>query len=211
MTRTKSNELLLAAILALAFAPLGARASDSLFEVTPFAGLRLGGDFKLDAPSRKLDVDDSGSFALALNLRIDEISQYELFFGHQSTGLQRDPLLGQVDIGVDYLHLGGTVALEGERRVIPYMAGGLGATRFSPDSSGASDKTRFSLSLGGGVKVPLSRRFALRLEGRGYLTFVDTDTAFFCRSDEEGGVCLIRGSGSTFFQYELLAGATFAF
>ena len=147
--------------------------------------------------------------ALALDLRIDDISQYELFYGRQSTSLERDPALGKLDIDVEYLHLGGTIAMEGQRRVIPYLAGGLGATRFSPDA--ASDKTRFSISLGGGVKVPFNERFALRLEGRGYLTFVDTDTSFFCRSDEGGAVCRIHGSGSTFFQFELLAGAAFAF
>lgn len=202
----------LAGLLSVAGLPLSAKDEPpSRFEITPFAGLRLGGHFKLEDPSRKLDVDESGTLALALNLRIDEISQYELFYGRQSTSLERDPLLGQVDVDVEYLHLGGTVAMEGERRVIPYMVGGLGVTRFSPDPGDASDKTRFSLSLGGGVKVPLSQRFALRLEGRGYLTFVDTDTSFFCRSDEDGALCRIRGNGSTFIQYEVLAGATFAF
>ncbi len=199
----------LAMMLTLGCATAGAAEKTPLFEVTPFAGLRLGGDFKVDDPSRKLDVDDAGTVALALDLRIDDISQYELFYGRQSTSLERDPALGKLDIDVEYLHLGGTIAMEGQRRVIPYLAGGLGATRFSPDA--ASDKTRFSISLGGGVKVPFNERFALRLEGRGYLTFVDTDTSFFCRSDEGGAVCRIHGSGSTFFQFELLAGAAFAF
>jgi Outer membrane protein beta-barrel domain len=221
-----THKFLLATLLALAGAPLvamgsepsadetsqGGRGDLPLFEVTPFAGLRLGGDFKLDDPSRKLDLDESGTFALALDLRIDDVSQYELFYGRQSTSLERDPTLGKLDVDIEYLHIGGTVEMEGEHhRIVPYMVGGLGATRFSPDPGKASDRTRFSLSLGGGVKVPFNRRFALRLEGRGYLTFVDTDTSFFCRSDEDGAACRIRGSGSTFLQFELLAGATFAF
>jgi opacity protein-like surface antigen len=182
-----------------------------LFEITPFAGVRTGGRFKLEDPDRKLDLDDSGSFAAAFNLRIDDVSQYELFYSRQSTSLEEDPLLGDVDVDIEYLHVGGTVSMQGEnRRLIPYMVGGLGATRFSPDPSEAHDKTRFSLSLGGGLKVPFNDHFALRLEGRGYLTFVDTDTSFFCASDG-GAICRIRGSGSTFVQFELLAGASFAF
>jgi hypothetical protein len=147
-------------------------------------GLRVGGDFRLEDPKRNLDVDGSDSLALALDLRIDQTSQYELFYSHQSTSLDHDPTLGDVDVDIEYLHIGGTLAMEGEnQRVIPYMAGGLGATRFSPDPGDVNDKTRFSLSLAGGVKVPFNRNFALRLEGRGYLTFASTATARrFCNS-----------------------------
>ncbi len=201
-------------LLPWACAPLGAQQSQPSFEVTPFAGMRFGGDFNLKEPfSGKLDLDAAGTYGLAFNLRIDEVSQYEIFWGHQSTNLDRDVLLGSVDIDVDYLHIGGTVEtpMETQRRVIPYFVGGLGATRFNLDASEARDKTRFSLSLGGGVKVPFNERFALRLEARGYLTFIDTDTSFFCRSDDGDASCRIQGSGSTFLQYELLAGAAFAF
>ena len=182
-----------------------------LYEITPFAGLRAGGDFELDTPSRKVDVDDSGSLALALNYRIDEVSQYELFYSRQATSVEPDPLLGTVDVDIEYLQLGGTVAMSDPHRFVPYLVGGLGATRFNADSAEADDETRFSISLGGGVRVPFSERFSVRVEGRGYLTLVDTDTAFFCRSDEGGALCRIRGSGSTFLQFELLAGAAFAF
>ena len=161
LKHTRAASLML---LAWACAPLGAKESQPLFEVTPFAGMRFGGDFKLEDPfSGKLDLDDAGTYALAFNLRIDEVSQYELFWGHQSTNLERDPLLGSVDIDVDYLHIGGTVEtpMENQHRVIPYFVGGLGATRFNPDASEARDKTRFSLSLGGGVKVPFNENFAI--------------------------------------------------
>jgi opacity protein-like surface antigen len=180
------------------------------FELTSFATLRLGGDFALDDPAEEVDLDDAGAFAFAINLRADETSQYELFYGRQQTRFERGSSLAGQDIDVEYLHVGGTAALIGEHRLIPYMVGGLGVTRFSP-AVNEEDATRFSLSLGGGVRVPVSPRFSLRFEGRGYLTFIDTDTAFFCRSDEGGALCRVRGSGSTFLQYELLAGAAFSF
>src|SRR5690349_18336327 len=97
------------------------RASENLplFEITPFVGLRVGGDFRLEDPKRKVGVDGSDSLALALDLRIDQTSQYELFYSHQSTNLDRDPTLGDVDVDIEYLHIGGSVALEGEnQRVI---------------------------------------------------------------------------------------------
>ena len=39
----------------------------------------------------------------------------------------------------------------------------------------------------------------------------DTDTAFFCKSDDGEGVCRIVASGSTIFQGEALAGILIRF
>ena len=181
------------------------------FEITPYVSWRTGGDFEIADTDEEVDLDDHGAFALALNLRLDELSQYELFYGRQSTSLEGGSTLGDVDADVEYLHIGGTLVVNENPRWKPYIIGTLGATRFSPDVVGGSDDTRFSISLGGGMRVPFSTRFSLRLEARGFVTFVDTDSAVFCRSNEEGGLCRIRGSGSTFIQYEILAGAAFAF
>ncbi len=61
------------------------------------------------------------------------------------------------------------------------------------------------------MRVPVSPHFSLRLEGRGFLTPVNTDSAFFCRSDQSGALCQVRVRGSSFFQFDLLAGAAYAF
>jgi hypothetical protein len=88
---------------------------------------------------------------------------------------------------------------------------GIGATRFSPSGADATDLTRFSGSLGLGVAMPMSEHLAFRLEARGYLTLVDSDTSIFCRSDNGTGFCRIVASGSTIFQAELLAGFALRF
>src|SRR5262245_34478113 len=184
------------------------------FEVTPFVGYRMGGDFDVDvgaSSTQNADLDDHGSFALALDLRRDEESQYELFYSRQETNLEPDSPLGSLGLNVEYLHLGGTLDVDQDLLLKPYVVGTLGITRLSPEPGRSSDNTRFSVSLGGGVRVPVSQHFSLRFEARGFLTFVNTDTSFFCSSSSAGGFCAIRGSGSTFIQYELLAGAAFAF
>lgn len=181
------------------------------FEVTPFIGYRLGGDFDVEGSEADADLDDHTAFGLALNLRLDEVSQYELFYSRQPTRFKADSPVGALDIDVDYLHIGGTLESSEQRRFTPYLAGGLGVTRISPDDAAADDETRFSISLAGGVRVPVTARFGVRLEARGYLTFIDTDSAVFCASGSFGGVCSIRANSSAFFQYEVLAGAAFAF
>jgi opacity protein-like surface antigen len=183
----------------------------TLYEITPFAGYRLGGDFNLANSRQRADLDDHGSFALSVAVRRDGWSQYELLYARQETQLERDSPLAPLDVNVEYLHLGGTLDadVESDFPLQPYILGGLGITRMTLQSG--SDDTRFSFSLGGGLRVPVTPRFNIRLEARGFLTLVDSNSAVFCASGSFGGVCSIRAKGSTFTQFELMAGAAFAF
>jgi hypothetical protein len=179
------------------------------FEITPFVGYRMAGDFDIDNSNQEADLQDHGSFALALSMRRDESSLYELLYARQESRLEDDSPLAPLDVNVEYLHLGGTLDVNDELLLKPYIVGTLGVTRFTLESG--SDDTRFSVSLGGGVRVPVTPHFNLRFEARGFLTLIDTDSAIFCASGSFGGVCAIRGKGSTFTQFELMAGAAFAF
>jgi opacity protein-like surface antigen len=181
------------------------------FEATPFIGYRTGGKLEVAGTGESIRLEDQRSFALALNLRIDIGSQYELFYGRQSTRLEPNAVVGPVDVKIDYLHIGGTLVVNDEQRLKPYIVGGVGATRFRPQPAEARDSTKFSLSIGGGLRIPISERFSVRLEARGFLTFVNTDSSFFCASGSLGGTCAIRADGNTFIQYEALAGAAYAF
>jgi opacity protein-like surface antigen len=185
------------------------------WEVTPFVGYRMGGDFDLEdatgTAAGDADLENHGSFAIAANLKVDETSAYELFYSRQETSLKDASPLAPLDLNVEYLHLGGTLALNEELPVLPYMGGGLGITRISPQGGTGSEDTRFSVSLSGGLKLPITERFGVRLEARGYLTFINSDSQFYCASGSFGGVCSVRVRGSTLFQFELLAGASFAF
>jgi opacity protein-like surface antigen len=186
-------------------------ARQTRFEITPFVGYRLGGDFDVTNSSQSADLDDHGSFALALAVRRDESSQYELIYTREETTFEKTSPLGPLDVNVEYLHVGGTLeaSVDSDFPLEPYIVGGLGVTRFELQSVG--DDSRFSVSLGGGFRVPVSPRFSFRFEARGYLTFVDTKSSIFCASGRFGGVCSIRAKGSTFTQFDLMAGAAFAF
>ena len=76
---------------------------------------------------------------------------------------------------------------------------------------GYDDETKFSGSIGGGLRVPFNERVAATFGLRGYVTFVDSDTGIFCLSDATGASCLLRTSGSTIFQGEALLGLTVRF
>jgi opacity protein-like surface antigen len=181
------------------------------FEIAPFVGYRVGGGFTVVETGQSVDLDEHQSLGLALDLRRDEGSQYELYYGRQSTEVGATPTTPSTSLRVEYLHIGGTTVLSDETPGKPYLLGGLGVTHFAPDSSQGRADTRFSLSLGVGARVPFNAHFSLRLEVRGYFTFFNSDSAFLCRSDQTGAFCQFHAHGSTFTQFDFLAGAAYAF
>jgi hypothetical protein len=182
-----------------------------VFEISPFAGYRVGGSLTELNTQQTVNLNDHGSFALAFDAKADPQSQYELFYSQQSTAVQGVGF-APVSLKIQYLHIGGTVTFdESQPRVQPYLAGGFGFTRLAPDSEVGQEDTRFSLSLALGLRLPVSQRVRLRLEARGYATFMSTDTAIFCRSDQSGAACQLSAKGSTFFQFDFLGGISFAF
>jgi hypothetical protein len=180
------------------------------YSMSPFAGYRFGGRLTLADTNTALDARNHMSYGVALDVATDTETQYELFYSRQSTSLSA-PSPTPSNTVIEYLHVGGTVNIGESPRFQPYFIGTLGATRFSPDSPAGNDRIYFSGSLGGGLRVPLNSHLALRLEARGFATFFSSHTAVFCRSGQAGGVCLIHGSGSTFFQGDALAGLSYTF
>jgi opacity protein-like surface antigen len=180
------------------------------FEVTPYLGYPLGGTFKLIDTGTQVDVDNHVSYALALDLSADEGKQYEVFYSRQSTTIGGQSLAPS-DMVIEYLQVGGTVLLENSQGLLPYLVGGVGVTRFAPNSPISRDSEHFSASLGAGLRIPFNSHFSLRLEARGFATILNSNSAIFCRSDQSGGVCRIHERGSSFIQGELLAGVAYAF
>jgi len=197
---------------------LAAEEQPLLFEVAGFGSLAVGGRFRLEdanagtasGTGSSVSVADHGAFALTADLRADEGSQYELFYSREATDLRGNSSVPPTGVTIEYLHIGGTLLLDDEPKIKPYMVGGVGMTRFTPGEQGSTD-TRFSASLGLGLRWPVAKHFSVRLEGRGFVTLVNPDAAVFCRSDQNGLLCRIRGSGQTFLQGEFLAGAAWAF
>ncbi|HEU4516550.1 MAG TPA: outer membrane beta-barrel protein [Steroidobacteraceae bacterium] len=194
-------------VVALLLAASAARADElPSFQAGLHGGYRIGGSLEDLETGEDRDLDDGSTFAVALELRYGKGDDrfYQLWYSLQSTEV--DDGLATHDADVEYLHIGGTLPFGGWERVQPYFAAGLGVTRFSASGADTDDRTDFSGSAALGLEIPLAKHAAIRLEARGYLTLVDPDTAFFCRSDNGVGVCAIAASGSSFFQAEGLAG-----
>ncbi len=202
------NLLLLGALLA---APFAFAEDAPLLQVAAYAGYRAGGNLEDSLSGDDHDLDNGASLALALELRYGKGDDRFLQLWYSRQGSSVNDGLADHDVDIEYLHFGGTVPIGDYEKAQGYLALGLGATRFSPSGVGATDLTRFSGSLGLGIAMPVSEHAAFRLETRGYLTLVDSDTSIFCRSDNGSGFCRIVASGSTIFQAEVLAGFAVSF
>jgi len=210
--------LLLAAALLLSSVLLPGEAGAGWgLEITPYAGYAVGGTFEDNTTGANLDVREGGTFGLVLDLANTAETpeapdtQYELFYGFQRTKVTGGGALGGetlFDLDIHYLHIGGTYMFTRDK-VRPYIAGGLGATHFVPQGSGLNPKTYFSLSLGGGAKIPISRHVGLRFEGRGFLTILPDTTEIFCVSSG-GAACRVSVKGDVLGQVLLTAGITFS-
>jgi len=189
----------------------GEAGAGSGVEITPYAGYTVGGSFEDNTTGATLDVKESGSFGLVLGLPDTPETQYELFYGFQRTKVTGGGTFGGetlFDLDIHCLHLGGTYMFTGEK-VRPFIGGGLGATHFVPHGSGMNRKTYFSLSLGGGAKIPISGHVGLRFEGRGFLTILPDATEIFCVSSG-GAACRVNVQGDVLGQVLLMAGITFS-
>ena len=87
----------------------------------------------------------------------------------------------------------------------------LGATHFDPDFPNLDSETYFSASFGAGIRMNATEQLGVRLEGRVYSTFLESDSRIFCGSNFGVGECIIEASGTTLNQWEARAGLIFRF
>lgn len=178
-------------------------------ELTPWVGYR-DGDYHQSEQlfgipenpppgEARQDSESSPAYGLVAGFGVGGGWQIEVLASRQETELRLDTgslvfvrAPGEPDFEVTHLQVG-LAYTWGEGPLRPFAAAAAGASRveIEPVLFPGVDEDAFSVSAGGGVKVPLGARFGLRLEGRGY--WVD----------------LPRSAGDDFVQSEAVAGATF--
>ncbi|UCF31729.1 MAG: outer membrane beta-barrel protein [bacterium] len=180
------------------------------FQVTPFLGYRMGGYFEDAGTGLTLDLDEEESWGIILGKDIAPGKQYEFFYSFQPSRLTAGGLVTPgvlVDVDVEYFHIGGRNYWDkGTART--FVGGSVGATHFDPQSSNLSSETRFSLGLGGGVEVRAGEKVAIRLEGKGFATFLDSSGAIFCGTSSG---CEVFIASDVLWQFEVGAGVSFRF
>ena len=75
-------------------------------------------------------------------------------------------------------------------------------------SPGTAVETKPSANIGFGYMVPIAPGLGLRLEARGYATFINSSGGMFCKG---GSGCAVSIKGDTLYQGEGLIGLTARF
>ena len=91
----------------LAAAPVGG----ADFELTPLAGIRIGGGFTAETSGEDLELDEGAAFGLLLGFPLDDESIIEVELVHHETELQRgSPFSGEplFQLNVDSIMVGGS-------------------------------------------------------------------------------------------------------
>ena len=172
-------------------------------------GFRTGGSLsgQLDGTPRDFAIQSGTSYGGTLDFNLNQSNfKIELLYSRQSTEVEEAGLLvpGGLDLNVEYLQ-GGILQEVGSVKSRFYVTVLAGATRFAP--RGFDSETKFSLSLGGGLKFFPARHVGLRFDARAYMTFIKSDTGAFCVN----GTCLFAYSGSHLWQGDFTAGLILAF
>ncbi|GMR22412.1 MAG: hypothetical protein BMS9Abin37_0761 [Acidobacteriota bacterium] len=156
------------------------------FEISPFGGLRTAGSFRGEGQLVSYNVQTAPTFGVFADFMVTRQLALEFLWGHEgSTVDKKTAVLGEdsptppiepevpdgelFDLGVDYFH-GGVRYDGGNEKYTPYVAGGLGVTRFNPDAAMASGVTKFSFSLGAGINAYLTEHIGVRFDARAFGT-----------------------------------------
>lgn len=195
--------LLVALVCACAAAPAAGREH----EFTVFGGLHLGGEFDDAATGGTRSADEGLSAGLVLGFPLGNGRTFEVVWSHQWVTVPAS-YAGEeaLDLGLDTVGIGGTYEW-GSSRTRPFVSGLVGLTLLTPGVAGYDAEVLFSASLGGGVKIPISKRAAFRLEGRGVAMIATGGAAGVCGPNG----CALRFAGAGLGQIELTAGLAFAF
>ena len=178
---------------------LGAsRAAAQAVEVSPIAGVRLGGDLFEVAAGRPLDVDAAPVVGGTLNVDMGEGLSFEGIYTHQWTNE------AGLHLTVDQWLAGGRQEF-GIGRARPFLSGLFGLTRYAANGDG---ELRFTLAAGGGLKVAVQRHLGLRLDSRVSTTFIDAEARTIACGT---GTCLAVGNVALAWQIELSGGLVIIF
>ena len=187
------------------------------FEITPYYGYRLGGEFTDFSTTGvdNIEVEDSDAWGIILTFNINPASQVEFQYSRQSTSLVGSGFVfipsgsDLLDLDVDNWLLGWTyTAGDPKNPARPFGGVCLGVTDFEPSTAGYQGDAQFAFGIYGGVKLAMAKHLGLRLQAQWVSTWVGSGQDVFC---DPFGFCYTVSNSSYLNQVELAAGFAIKF
>ncbi|NJL76122.1 MAG: porin family protein [Saprospiraceae bacterium] len=175
-------------------------------EIIPQINYTFGG--KIYAQFGELNIQDSESYGLSLNMVNDNVSFQLEYFYQPTTAEYRDyfrPEFSQnADLRISWYHIGVRQQFAKNENLVPFGGLSLGLTTFNLDSSPTSfDEAALSFGLQAGTNVYLSEKIGLRFHGRLLAPVQFNGFGFYAGT---GGAGAAASAGSYFVQADFGAG-----
>jgi len=142
--------------------------SQNGIELSGYTGWMLGG--KVNLYNGSLKIEDGQNWGITLSKQIAPGMYAELMYNRLVSNITvreyGEPPYVFTKMATQYFHAGAVKELMSEGAIRPYGTGSLGATVFSDQEGHNSDVWRFSVGLGGGLKIFLSEHIGFRLQAR---------------------------------------------
>ena len=154
-------------------------------EITPFGGWSWGGSFETSAfnnlSAGKLKEQSSASWGVMLSFLTAATSAAELYYIRQDTDVDFKPNGGQErtagSMSNNYVQLGFRQDIPTGGGLHPFVTGSLGINVLDPEGGDLDSSTRFSWSLGGGLRyMKPASRVGIRIDAKWMVTPVPSGT-----------------------------------
>jgi len=179
-------------------------------EITPTIGYQWGGS--VQGYEGEIALDDGAQYGLMLGYRVQKELVVEFFWSYLPTVAHFEPyyvttvdpsLIGQsTNIGTHYFQLNALYEM-GRGKTKPFLGAGAGIVMFSPEDSKYETNVWAAMNFSGGVKIYLSEKLGLRLQGRLLMPLYVSGGGFYVGT---GGTGISVGAGIPIVQGDLSAG-----
>lgn len=181
------------------------------FELTPMVGYQFGG--KLRLYEGDLKIEDNLNYGIVGDIEVAKDTKLEILWTHMETTADFKPYynyeyldIDPFDINVGYIQIGSVREINMDN-IRPFGAFTLGTTYFLPKDNTYQDTWKFSMTLGGGVKIWLTDRIGIRAQGRLMLPMFWGGAGF---SVGTGGGGVYVGGGTSMVQGDFTGGLIIA-
>ena len=153
-----------------------------------------------------LQVNDRLNYGAGIDIEIQKGLKAELLWISEETDVRLRRFSGITedlfDISVHYFQVGAVHEM-GRGKTRPFGAFTIGASLFHPHDASRSDEWLASATIGGGVKVDMSKKVGIRLQGRILVPLIFSGGSIWVGT---GGAGVAVGSWTPFVQFDLTAG-----
>lgn len=164
-------------------------------EITPIAGYMFGGS--VNFIEGKLKIIDDLSYGGMMSFHVDRDVAVELSYQRMDSRAEWRPSYIYApdfpqlnfDVNINYMTIGAVREAEVSDNVKGFGTLALGAAYFNPSDSRIKDAWRFAGSLAAGVKIFITDRIGIRLQGRLLLPMYFAGGGAYCGIGSGGSSC----------------------